>query len=81
MSLSSSLLLLSADDTLHALASTVFTRMLQQEDFARVDDPFEPERLAQRKDMPSSLRPGALAPEAAHESQTNGCCNELRPLR
>ena len=34
--LSSKLFLLSADDTMHALASTAFMRMLRQEDLARV---------------------------------------------
>ena len=38
MRLSSRLFLLSADDTLHALASTAFMRMLRQEDVARVPD-------------------------------------------
>ena len=36
--LSSKLFLLSADDTLHALASSAFMRMLRQEDLARVPD-------------------------------------------
>ena len=38
MGLSSRLFLLSANDTLHALASTAFMRMLRQEDVARVRD-------------------------------------------
>lgn len=38
MGLSSRLFLLSADDTLHALASTAFMRMLRREDVARVPD-------------------------------------------
>ena len=38
MSLASRLYLLSADDTLHALASTAFMRMLRREDVARVPD-------------------------------------------
>lgn len=38
MKLSSRLFLLSTDDTLHALASTAFMRMLRQEDLARVPD-------------------------------------------
>ena len=38
--------LLSADDTLHALASTAFMRMLRQEDLARVPD-FAGQRLRQ----------------------------------
>lgn len=38
MTLSSRLFLLSADDTLHALASTAFMRMLRQEDASRVPD-------------------------------------------
>ena len=44
--LSSKLFLLSADDTLHALASTAFMRMLQQEDLARVPD-FAGQRVRQ----------------------------------
>jgi hypothetical protein len=38
MSLSSKVFLLSADDTLHALASTAFMRMLRREEVARVPD-------------------------------------------
>jgi len=38
MGLSSRLFLLSADDKLHALASTSFVRMLRREDVARVPD-------------------------------------------
>ena len=38
MGLTSSLFLLTADDTLHALPSTAFMRMLRQEDVARVPD-------------------------------------------
>ena len=135
MGLSSKLFLLSADDTLHALASTAFMRMLRREDvarvpdfagqrvrqasivvevvdgtpsrmvhwtfsildidadglldverlstqqFARVDDPFEPARPAQGKGVPSSMRPGALSPEAAPGSQTNACCAASRRRR
>ena len=44
--LSSKLFLLSADDTLHALASTAFMRMLRQEDLARVPD-FAGQRVRQ----------------------------------
>ena len=46
MKLSSRLFLLSADDTLHALASTAFMRMLRQEDLARVPD-FAGQRVRQ----------------------------------
>ena len=46
MKLSSKLFLLSADDTLHALASTAFLRMLRQEDLARVPD-FAGQRVRQ----------------------------------
>jgi hypothetical protein len=46
MGLSSKLFLLSADDTLHALASTAFMRMLRQEDVARVPD-FAGQRVRQ----------------------------------
>ena len=46
MKLSSKLFLLSADDTLHALASTAFMRMLRQEDLARVPD-FAGQRVRQ----------------------------------
>lgn len=38
MGLSSKLFLLGADDTLHALASTAFMRMLRREDVSRVPD-------------------------------------------
>ena len=44
--LSSKLFLLSADDTLHALASTAFMRMLRQEDLTRVPD-FAGQRVRQ----------------------------------
>jgi len=44
--LSSKLFLLSADDTLHALASTAFMRMLRQEDLARIPD-FAGQRVRQ----------------------------------
>lgn len=44
--LSSKVFLLSADDTLHALASTAFMRMLRQEDLARVPD-FAGQRVRQ----------------------------------
>ena len=44
--LSSRLFLLSADDTLHALASTAFMRMLRREDVARVPD-FAGQRVRQ----------------------------------
>jgi hypothetical protein len=43
---SSKIFLLSADDTLHALASTAFMRMLRQEDLARVLD-FAGQRVRQ----------------------------------
>jgi hypothetical protein len=46
MGLSSRLFLLCADDTLHALASTAFMRMLRQEDVARVPD-FAAQRVRQ----------------------------------
>jgi hypothetical protein len=46
MSLSSRVFLLSADDTLHALASTAFMRMLRREDVARVPD-FAGQRVRQ----------------------------------
>jgi hypothetical protein len=46
MRLSSRLFLLSADDTLHALASTAFMRMLRREDVARVPD-FAGQRVRQ----------------------------------
>lgn len=46
MGLSSRLFLLSADDTLHALASTAFMRMLRREDVARVPD-FAGQRVRQ----------------------------------
>jgi hypothetical protein len=46
MSLSSKVFLLSADDTLHALASTAFMRMLRREDVARVPD-FAGQRVRQ----------------------------------
>ena len=46
MKLSSKLFLLSADDTLHALASTAFMRMLRQEDLTRVPD-FAGQRVRQ----------------------------------
>ena len=46
MKLSSKLFLLSTDDTLHALASTAFMRMLRQEDSARVPD-FAGQRVRQ----------------------------------
>jgi hypothetical protein len=44
--LSSKLFLLSTDDTLHALASAAFLRMLRQEDMARVPD-FAGQRVRQ----------------------------------
>lgn len=46
MGLSSKVFLLSADDTLHALASTAFMRMLRREDAARVPD-FAGQRVRQ----------------------------------
>ncbi len=46
MKLSSKLFLLSTEDTLHALASTAFMRMLRQEDLARVPD-FAGQRVRQ----------------------------------
>lgn len=46
MKLSSKLFLLSADDTLHALASAAFMRMLRQENMARVPD-FSGQRVRQ----------------------------------
>ena len=46
MKLSSKIFLLSADDTLHALASTAFMRMLRQEDLTRVPD-FAGQRVRQ----------------------------------
>ena len=46
MDLSSRLFLLSADDTLHALGSTAFMRMLRREDVARVPD-FAGQRVRQ----------------------------------
>ena len=46
MKLSSKLFLLSADDTLHTLASTAFMRMLRQEDLTRVPD-FAGQRVRQ----------------------------------
>ena len=46
MGLSSKLFLLSADETLHALASTAFMRMLRREDVARVPD-FAGQRVRQ----------------------------------
>lgn len=46
MGLSSRLFLLSADDTLHALAGTAFMRMLRREDVARVPD-FAGQRVRQ----------------------------------
>ena len=46
MKLSSKLFLLSADDTLHALASAAFMRMFRQEDLARVPD-FAGQRVRQ----------------------------------
>lgn len=46
MKLSSKLFLLSTDDTLHALASTAFLRMLRQEALARVPD-FAGQRVRQ----------------------------------
>jgi hypothetical protein len=46
MGLSSRLFLLSADDTLHALASTAYMRMLRREDVARVPD-FAGQRVRQ----------------------------------
>ena len=46
MKLSSKLFLLSADDTLHTLASAAFMRMLRQEDSARVPD-FAGQRVRQ----------------------------------
>ena len=46
MGLSSRLFLVSADDTLHALASRAFMRMLRQEDIARVPD-FAGQRVRQ----------------------------------
>jgi hypothetical protein len=44
--LSSKIFLLSADDTLHALANTAFMRMLRQEDLAHVPD-FAGQRVRQ----------------------------------
>jgi hypothetical protein len=46
MGLSSKLFLLSADDTLHALASTAFMRMLRREDVTRVPE-FAGQRVRQ----------------------------------
>ena len=46
MKLSSKLFLLTTDDTLHALASTAFMRMLQQEAMSRVPD-FAGQRVRQ----------------------------------
>ena len=46
MGLSSRLFLLTADDTLHALASTAYMRMLRREDVARVPD-FAGQRVRQ----------------------------------
>jgi hypothetical protein len=46
MGLSSRLFLLSADDTLHALPSTAFMRMLRREDVARIPD-FAGQRVRQ----------------------------------
>ena len=46
MKLSSKLFLLSADDTLHALASAAFMRMLRQKDLARTPD-FAGQRVRQ----------------------------------
>ncbi len=46
MSLSSRLFLLSADDTLHALAGAAYMRMLRREDVARVPD-FAGQRVRQ----------------------------------
>jgi hypothetical protein len=46
MGLSSKLFLLTADDTLHALAGTAFMRMLRREDVARVPD-FAGQRVRQ----------------------------------
>jgi hypothetical protein len=46
MGLSSRLFLLSAEDTLHALAGTAFMRMLRREDVARVPD-FAGQRVRQ----------------------------------
>jgi hypothetical protein len=46
MGLSSRLFLLSADDTLHALASTAFMRMLRREEVARIPD-FAGQRVRQ----------------------------------
>lgn len=46
MGLSSRLFLLSADDTLHGLASSAFMRMLRREDVARVPD-FAGQRVRQ----------------------------------
>ncbi len=46
MGLSSRLFLLAADDTLHALASAAFMRMLRREDVARVPD-FAGQRVRQ----------------------------------
>lgn len=46
MGLSSKLFLLSADDALHALASTAFMRMLRREEVARVPD-FAGQRVRQ----------------------------------
>jgi hypothetical protein len=46
MGLSSKLFLLSADDTLHALAGAAFMRMLRREDVARVPD-FAGQRVRQ----------------------------------
>ena len=46
MKLSSRMFLVSADDTLHALANTAFMRMLRQEDVARIPD-FAGQRVRQ----------------------------------
>jgi hypothetical protein len=46
MKLSSRMFLISADDTLHALANTAFMRMLRQEDVARIPD-FAGQRVRQ----------------------------------
>jgi hypothetical protein len=46
MGLSSRLFLISADDTVHALAGAAFTRMLRREDLARVPD-FAGQRVRQ----------------------------------
>ncbi len=135
MRLSSRLFLLDADDTLHALASTAFMRMLRREDvaripdfagqrvrqasivvevvdgtparmvhwtfsmldidadglldverlstqqFARVEDPFEPARPGQGRAAASSMRPGALSREVGPGNLTGICGDASRQRR